>query len=204
MSDTDSAKPSRRGCCCKLLLALAVLALATVGYGVYVYRAARATAPLAFQPFRYGPLERSLLTAKFEFLELPSKLITGGPTRVVLSERELNALLFGDASHTDAEKARVRLLPGDRLGVDVTTKLKDGAYLNVEAEISLTIGPGVGRLEVHEGRVGDYALGPVTRPLVEHALNEGLNAELQRDAKLGRLHGLRVVDGKAELVYQPK
>ncbi|RMG10124.1 MAG: hypothetical protein D6731_18065 [Planctomycetota bacterium] len=187
-----------------------MLVLAFAGYGVYAYRAMLSPAPLEFSPFRYRPLERSLLTAKFEFLELPSRLLTGGdaPVELVLNERELNALLFGDAGHSEAtEKARVLIQPGDRLLFEYSRPAEEGAsprYLNVRALLGVALGPGVARIELHEASIGSYSLGPFARSLVARRLQEAFAEQYRKDARLRRVRALSIESGRVRLTYQPE
>lgn len=213
MSDTVSqptSSKSKRFCGAALLL-LGVSLMACGGYALYVRSAIRSTGALSFKAFKYRPLERSLLTAKFEFLELPSKLIgSKKPIPLMLDERELNALMFGDASHRDeGPKGRVTI-EEDRLLFEFSKPTDDGeAYVNVTATLQIAFAPPKtpdGKhvtLKLLDGQVGSYTLGPVTRPWVQSALTKALNEKHERDSRLGRIVELSFENGRARVVYQP-
>lgn len=177
-----------------------------LGYLFYVQTAVRADAPLEFAPFRYRPLEKSFLTAKFDLNELPSKLLTGGPVEVTLNEREVNAVLFGEAQHTqEGEKARV-LIDGDALRLEYSRPIKDQPetdFYNVSALFRCSIGPEVITLQLLEGKIGDYSLGPISRPIVEDMVRKALNERYQRDSKLNRIRAMTVREGMVRLTYEP-
>lgn len=191
------------GCLLKGLLAAVVLVALLSGWAIHVRSQVRQDRPFDFPAFRFGPLERSLLTAKFEVLELPS-LLTGGPTEVVLSQRELNGLLFGDANHQDAgPKARV-LVEDGRLRVESSTSPQEGVWLNVSALVTVTLGPGIGKIELVEGKVGAYQIGSLVRGMVQAALDKGLADALQRDQRLARVQAFTVEGDHVRLVYKAR
>ncbi len=144
--------------------------------------------------------------AKFELNELPARLL-GGPTEVKLNERELNALLFGDLRHEEGgEKARV-LIEGDALRFHVSKPIEDAPepkYYNVTALLRVSAGPESAHLTLVEGQVGDYTLGPVTRPMVEKQLRQALSEKYRRDARLNRIRAMSVESGQVILTYEPK
>lgn len=212
MSDTASQSPKRfRKACGGLVFLLGAVVLGVCAYGLYVRSAIRSTEPLPFKAFNYRPLERSLLTAKFEFLELPSKLLgSTAPIQIRLDERELNALLFGEARHQDAgPKARVTVVE-DRLLYEFSKPTDDGdAFVNVTATLRLSFAPPKTEggesvtITIVEGQVGEYTLGPVLRPWVQSALAKALSERHARDSRLSRIVELTIVDGRAQVVYRP-
>jgi hypothetical protein len=212
VSDTVSQPPKRfRKACGGVLFLLGAVVLGVSAYGLYVRSAIRSTEPLPFKAFNYRPLERSLLTAKFEFLELPSKLLgSTAPIQVRLDERELNALLFGEARHQDAgPKARVTVVE-DRLLYEFSKPTEDGeAFVNVTATLRVTFAPPKApdgdsvTISIVEGQVGEYTLGPVLRPWVQSALSKAVNERYARDSRLSRIEALTIVAGRAQIVYRP-
>ncbi len=189
-------------CCLVLLSAL----VACVGYLVYAQAAIRAQTPMEFAPFKYRPLEKSFLTAKFDLNELPSKLLSGGPVEITLNEREVNALLFGEAKHTqEGEKARV-LIEGNALRLEFSRPIHDRPeteFYNVSALFRCSVGPEVITLQLLEGQIGDYSLGPISRPIVEELIRKALNERYQRDSKFNRVRAMTIRDGNVRLTYEP-
>ena len=190
----------------KLLRALGALCLAFLllaGYGVYAASQMVSREPLPFQPFRYAPFERMALTGKLELNELSSRLLTGDPVEVTLDERELNALLFGEASSSRGEKGRVAI-EGDRLRVELSLPRDDGTWVNVEALLALSFGPQSEHLELFEGQIGAYTLGPLSRPIAERVLRSVLAEDRRRERTRWRdVKALTVEDGAVRLIYRP-
>ncbi len=198
MSGTASPapEPRRRGCA----LVGALVLLTAVGGGLWVAHAVermRTPDPLPFQPVAYRPLERSLLTAKLELQQLPSKLFTGGSAELVLSERELNLLVFGDREPDPtgkSKKGRIVLEPGGLLRIEASQPAHGGGWVNMVARVRLTLGPGSEQLDLVDATVGEYTLGPVTRPVLQRLLRRSLEKARQDDPRLARLVGF-AVDG---------
>ncbi len=213
MSDTVSQPPKKlRKACGGVLFLLGAILLSGGGYALYLRSAIRAPEPLPFKAFKYRPLERSLLTAKFEFIELPGKLLgSTAPLEVRLDERELNALLFGEARHRDdGLKARVTIVD-DRLLYEFSKPTDDAeAFVNVTATLQISFAPPKSpdrkpvALKIIEGQVGSYSLGPVLRPWVETALAKALNEKYTRDSRLSRIEEFSIADGRARIVYTPE
>lgn len=198
MSDTGS--PRRSSCAGKLVKLALLVAVALGGYAAYAYKKAQATTPLPFEPFRYRLAERSVISAKWELRELAGD-ITGGANEVKLDERELNALLFGEANQTNESKARV-LIQGDALRVEATAPREGGGCWNVLATIKPTLGPDTTTVEVRDAQVGDYAVDPVTRWFVARRFEQLLREARAKDPqRLGRVKALWVEDGVVRLVY---
>lgn len=207
MSDTAGASGSpepvarKKGCCLRLAVLSLLLLLLVAGYLGWAVRAALQPAPLPFEPFRFELLEETALRAKLELNELPGRLL-GGPTEVELDQRQLNGLLFGQAAHTAEDKARVQI-EGRLLRVEVSKPAPDrpGQWVNVVATLEVSVGPDLVRVEVVEGRVGDYELGPLTKPWFSKQLTQGLSNLREKDAALSRLKAFWVEGDRARLVY---
>jgi hypothetical protein len=214
MPEGDAAAPPapasapRRGCrrcgLCGALLVLLLVGLPAL-YLARVSQLARAAAPLPFAPFAYKPLERSLLSAKFDFLEMGGRFL-GSSTDVTLDEREVNALLFGEASQTDDRKARV-LLDEDRLVVELSAPRQaddpKGGFVNLRVTVRPSLGPSTNELDVQDVELGGVRLDPLARAVVRRWLEGQLVQARARDPKLGRLKALWVEDGHVRLVYDP-
>jgi hypothetical protein len=211
-ASSPSGAPKGKRCLGATLFLLGLILLAAGGYALHVRSAIRSPEPFAFKAFKYRPLERSLLTAKFEFLQLPSRLLgSSEPITLMLDERELNALLFGDARHQDpGPKARVTI-EEDRLLFTYSKPTDDGeAYVNVTATLRVTFappktpgGPTVA-LSLLEGQIGNYTLGPITRPFVEGSLAKALNEKHNRDSRLGRIQEFSIAAGRARILFTPE
>ncbi len=208
MSDTarpsgpaEPASPARRkgGCCGKLAGAGLLLALLGGAYVASVAGGARSKAPLDFEPFAPRPLEKALLTGKFELLEVPGRL-TGGTAEVALNERELNLLLFGEAGHGPDHKARVRLA-GDVLAIERSVR-EGERWTNVELECRLSLGPDDAQVTVLRGRIGDWN-DALARAVLARALRAGVMAERARNPRLRGLKALWVEGDRVKLVYDP-
>lgn len=171
------------------------------GYVGWALHASRADAPLPFTPVAYRPLEESLLTAKFEFLELGGRVL-GTSTDVELNQREVNLLLFGKAGHTTEKKAQV-LLEGDLMRIEATRPRDGGGFLNLIATLRPSLGPTTTTVEVVDARLGAYQADPVTRALLQRWLERELTRSRADDARLGRVKALWVEKGKVRLVYDP-
>lgn len=182
------------------MLAL-VLGAALAGYVGWALHASKADAPLPFTPVAYRPLEESLLTAKFEFLELGGRVL-GTSTDVELNQREVNLLLFGKAGHTPEQKAQV-LLEGDLMRIEASRPRDGGGSLNLVATLRPSLGPTTTTVEVVDARLGDYQADPLTRLLLQQWLQKGLAKARDDDARLGRVKALWVEKGKVRLVYDP-
>jgi hypothetical protein len=179
-----------------------------VGYAAYVYKAARDPVPASFEHFEYAPLERSLLTAKFEVIELPSRLLGGGdPVEVTLSERELNALLFGDAGHSPRRKSRV-VIEGDKLRFEDARPASDNdpraEFFNTSVRVRLEIDEAGAQIQVIGGTVGDYELGAILRRVLQNKLQEKFTERRDRDTRLARIRTLKVINDRVEITYDPK
>ena len=72
------------------------------------------------------------------------------------------------------------------------------------ALVQVSAGPAAVQLSLIEGRVGDYTLGPVTRPMVETRIRETLNERYKRDARLNRIRAMSVESGQVTLTYDPR
>lgn len=195
-----AAAPRRAGRCGRLVLGALLVAAGVCGWVGWALHASQADAPLPFEPVAFRPLEESLLTAKFEFLELGGRLL-GRSTDVELSPREANLLLFGKAGHTASEKARV-LLEGDLVKVEASRPRGQGS-LNLQATLRPTLTPTATTVEVIEARVGDYAADPLTRHLLRGWLEARLQEARARDPRLGRVKALWVEKGAVRLIYDP-
>lgn len=211
MSDTGAASPPeptsparrRRGCCLRLAAALLLVLLALGAYVGWAASVALQPAPLAFEPFAWRPLERALLHGKLELQELPGRLL-GSSADVALDQRQLNGLLFGEAGHTPAQKARV-LLTDDRLQLEVSAPTdRPDRYVNLVVSLRVALTPGQAQVEVLEGRLGGYELGPLTRPLLARTLTDRLAELRAQSPELARLQAFWVADGQAHLVYSPR
>lgn len=203
LSDTGSAeKNKRRGCCGKVVVAALLLGALFAGYVGYALHASHADAPLAFEPIGYRPLEKPLVTAKFEFLELPGRLL-GAATDLDLNQREVNLLLFGDAGHTKDSKAQV-ILDGDLMKVEASRPKDGGGYLNLVATVRPSIAPtGAATIEIVDAKVGGYSVDPLTRRLLQTWLEREFAAARGRDARLTNVKALWVEKGRVRLVYDP-
>lgn len=200
---TDRGRARRRGCCFRLAIGLLLVLLALGAYVGWAASVALQPAPLDFEPFAWRPLERALLHGKLELQELPGRLM-GSSSDVVLDARQLNGLLFGEAAHTAAQKARV-LLTDDQLQLEVSAPTdRPGRYVNLVVALRVALTPGEARVEVVEGRLGGYELGPLTRPLLARTLTERLTALRAQSPELERLKAFWVEDGQAHLVYTPR
>lgn len=184
-------------------MAALVLGALFAGYVGHALHASNAEAPLPFEPIIYRPLERPLLTAKFEFLELPGRLL-GASTDLDLTQREINLLLFGDAGHTKDSKAQL-ILDGDLLKIEASRPKDGGGYLNLLATVRPSIAPtGAATIEIVEAKVGDYSIDPVTRGLLQSWLEKEFVTARARDARLTRVKAMWVEKGRVRLVYDPK
>lgn len=203
MSDTAAAeKNKRRGCCGRLVVAALLLGALFAGYVGYALSASKADAPLPFEPIRYRPLEKPLLTAKFEFLELPGRLL-GASTDLELNQREVNLLLFGDAGHTTDSKAQV-VLDGDLLKVEASRPKDGGGFLNLVATVRPSLAPtGAATIEILDAKVGGYSVDPLTRNLLQSWLEKEFTAARGRDPRLARVKAMWVEKGRVRLVYDP-
>lgn len=204
MSDTGSAEKTnkRRGCCGKLVVTALLLGALFAGYVGYALHASHADAPLPFEPIAYRPLEKPLVSAKFEFMELPGRLL-GASTDLDLNEREVNLLLFGDAGQTKDSKARV-VLAGDLMRVEASRPKDGGGYLNLVATVRPSIAPtGAATIEVVDARVGAYTVDPVTRGLLKAWLEKEFVSVRARDQRLTSVKALWVEKGRVRLVYDP-
>ncbi len=203
MSDTANRAdpPRRRGCCGKLVLLALLVGAAFAGWVGYALHASKADAALPFTPVAYRPLEESLLTAKFEFLELGGRVL-GTSTDVELNQREVNLLLFGKAGHTADSKAQV-VLDGDLLRVEASRPRDGGGSLNLVATLRPSLGPTTTTVEVVDARLGGYEADPLTRALLRRWLERELERSRANDARLGRVKALWVEKGKVRLVYDP-
>ena len=162
-------------------------------------------APLAFEPFRWRPLEESLLTAQFEGHSLKQSLV-GGPAEVSLTERELNALVFGRGiDQTPDRKARLLIRAG-HLRLESSTPRQGGeGYWNIALDFSLVIGPqGLADLQVHGGEVGQYGLDPVSRWLLVRTVRQALTETLASDDRLRRIRALSVEGDRVRLTWDPQ
>lgn len=202
--DQGKSGGSKLGRCCCLFLLLLLLAVA--GSALYVYtsiRSMRQTKPLPFAVVERGPLEEGVLTAKFKLSELPGRLL-GGDTEVSLNERELNTLLFAHASgQSEGKKAQVRL-EDDSLWLEAVQPLEDGGYLNVRAHIALTLAPAQPpQIQLRGGSVGEFELGPISRPLLEAVIQQAVLEAVKREARIGAAVSFEVREGRAILRYPP-
>jgi hypothetical protein len=198
LSDTDSR--SRSSCAGKLVKLVLAAAVALAGYAAFAYSKAQATAPLQFPPFKYELGEKTMISAKWEFRELAGDL-TGGASEVKLGERELNALLFGEAGQTNENKARV-LIQGDALRVEASAPKEGGGSWNVVATLKPTLGPDTSTVELRDAQVGDYAVDPVSRWLLARRFEDKLREARANDPRrLGRVKALWVEGGQVRLVY---
>lgn len=203
MSDTADRDdpPRRRGCCGKLAVLALLLGGGFAGYVGWALHASKADAPLPFTPFAYRPLEESLLTAKFEFLELGGRVL-GTSTDVELNQREVNLLLFGKAGHTTEQKAQV-VLDGDLMRIEASRPRDGGGFLNLVATLRPSLGPTTTTVEVVDARLGGYQADPLTRALLQRWLERELTRTRADDARLDRVKALWVEKGKVRLVYDP-
>jgi hypothetical protein len=212
VSDTGSppsTSPGRGRCCAKVLLACGLACGLAVFHVVRVVRATEPQ-PLPFEPFRYRPLERSLLAGKFDILEGAGRFL-GNSAEVDLDERELNAMLFGDKPQAEGGKARV-LIQGDHLVIESSQRQAeaDGAapgearYHNVRAEVDLALGPGgLLKLDLVDGQIADHHLDPVLRALTQWALRKAVGDAVAQDPRLSRVKSAMIRGGRVNIVYDP-
>lgn len=209
MSDTARAEPQApprsrwKGRCCLVLL---VVLVAVAAFAVRTHHRLQAPAPLAFEPFRWRPLEESLLTAQFEGRALGQSLLGGGSAEVSLTERELNALVFGRGiDQTPDRKARL-LIRGGHLRLESSTPRQGGeGYWNIALDFTLAIGPqGLADLQVHGGEVGEYGLDPVSRWLLVRTVRQALTETLASDDRLRRIRALSVEGDRVRLTWDPQ
>lgn len=203
MSDTANRDdpPRRRGCCGKLVVLALLLGASFAGWVGWALHASKADAALPFEPVKYRPLEESLLTAKFEFLELGGRVL-GTSTDVELNQREVNLLLFGKAAHTADNKAQV-VLDGDLMRMEASRPRDGGGFLNLVATLRPSLGPTTTTVEVVDARLGDYQADPLTRVLLRRWVERELARAREADDRLGRVKALWVEKGKVRLVYDP-
>lgn len=208
MSDAEApaapAAPRSRwkGRCCLVLVVALALGAAFVAR---THHQLQSPAPLAFEPFRWRPLEESLLTAQFEGHSLKQSLL-GGPAEVSLTERELNALVFGRGiDQTPDRKARLLIRAG-HLRLESSTPRQGGeGYWNIALDFSLVIGPqGLADLQVHGGEVGQYGLDPVSRWLLVRTVRQALTETLASDDRLRRIRALSVEGDRVRLTWDPQ
>lgn len=204
MTKEDRPGGSKLGRCCCLFLLLLLLLVG--GSALYVYvsiRSMRQAAPLPFAPVERGQLEEGVLTAKFKLSELPGRFL-GGETEVSLSERELNTLLFARAPEfNERKKARV-LLEQDSLWLEAVQPLEDGGFLNIRAHLVIVLEPEQPPLiQLRGGSVGEFELGPISRPLLEAIVQKATVEAMKREARIGKAISFQVREGKAILRYPP-
>jgi len=204
VSDTARAERSRwKGRCCLVLLVVLVL---VAGFAARVHQRIQAPAPLAFEPFRWRPLEESLLTAQFEGRAWGQSLLGGGSAEVSLTERELNALVFGRGlDQTPDRKARLLIRAG-HLRLESSTPREGGeGYWNIGLDFTLVIGPqGLADLQVHGGEIGEYGLDPVSRWLLVRTVRRALTETLASDDRLRRIRALSVEGDRVRLTWDPQ
>lgn len=204
MGDSEN-KGSKLGRCCCLFFLLLILAVAgTVGYAYTSFKSMRQDEPLAFEPVKRSELEEGLLSAKFKVNELPSRLL-GGDTVIRLGERELNTLLFAQAEHSEGgQKARI-LLEEKSMWVEAVKPLDDGGYLNLRVHVSLILTKGAQpQLRLLGGTVGEFELGPMTRPMAEDILQKALLEASRREPKIKNAVGFEVKNHEVYLTYPPE
>jgi hypothetical protein len=207
MNEPAHQAPPKSGCkrtCCMFLLALLLAIGAAAIYAGSAVQQMKATEPLKFALQKESPVAEALLAGKFKILELPGRVL-GEDAEVSLDETELNVLLFSQAGHTEDEKARVEI-EGDDLWVKVSRLNDDGkTYMNLRLKVNLELPKGEPpRLSLIDGYMGEFRLGPVSRPIAEKLLQKGVQKALAENEQLHTPVGIEVKEGRIHLRYKPQ